>query len=72
MERVITGAEEVCQNDSKHKCEDKTGRVSEMKSLEVNGVCRIQQNRNRAYLKSSPVEQDKYKLSLIFRMRKHT
>ena len=43
------GTGEVCQNDSEHEYEDERGGVSEMKSLEVNGMCGMHRNRNRVY-----------------------
>ena len=48
-----TGMENAYQNNSEYKCEDKRGRVSEVKCSEVYGVCEMHWNRNRAYWKSS-------------------
>ena len=41
--------EEVYQNDSKYEYKDGRGGVSEVKGSEVNGMCRMHWNRNRAY-----------------------
>ena len=42
--------ENVYWNNSEYECEDERGRVSEVKCLEVYGMCEMPWNRNRAYL----------------------
>ena len=45
-----TRMENVYRNDSEYGCKDERGRASEVKCLEVYGMCEMRRNRNRAYL----------------------